>query len=161
MESKKCFKCEEIKGLSSFYKNGGMKDGRVNKCKECTKSDVKANTAKNADYYKEYDRKRANLPHRVAARSLYASTERGKERGRAAKDKWTESNPIKKGASTMVGNAVRDGRLSKGACCESCNSTGKLHGHHDDYAKPLDVRWLCAACHHKWHAANGEGVNAK
>ena len=35
--------------------------------------------------------------------------------------------------------------------CERCKSTEDLHMHHDDYDKPLDVRWFCAPCHRSWH----------
>jgi hypothetical protein len=38
---KKCFKCNEIKELSSFYKHKAMKDGHLNKCVDCTKKDVR------------------------------------------------------------------------------------------------------------------------
>ena len=30
--------------------------------------------------------------------------------------------------------------------CERCGSTN-AQLHHDDYERPLDVRWLCPACH--------------
>ena len=29
-----------------------------------------------------------------------------------------------------------------------------VHAHHDDYSKPLEVRWLCHKHHAAWHAKN-------
>ncbi len=46
-----------------------------------------------------------------------------------------------------VSKALRTGALVKGQVCEQCGANGKLHGHHDDYAQPLAVRWLCPKCH--------------
>ena len=44
---------------------------------------------------------------------------------------------------------VKRGKVKKPKRCELCGGRGKLHGHHHDYDKPLDVRWLCPPCH-RW-----------
>jgi hypothetical protein len=150
----KCVKCKKEKG-GEFY-------SKDKTCKDCRKFAVRENRRLRADYYREYDKKRFKEDPKVKARhKRYQATDAGKESIRKSKKRWQESNPIKRGASVMLGNAVRDGRLQKPAACESCESEPKrLHGHHDDYAFPLIVRWLCPGCHNKWHKENGEGLNA-
>ena len=53
-------------------------------------------------------------------------------------------------ANYTLNNAIRDGRLKRGPCAV-CNTTENVHGHHDDYSKPLDVRWLCERHHIELH----------
>lgn len=146
---KKCFKCNEAKSLDDFYKHPEMADGRVNKCKECNKLDVRNNRAEKIEYFREYDRKRASLDHRQELRDRYAKTDKGRASARIARMKWEEENPEKKQASTDVGNAIRDGRLIRQNCftCGSENS----QGHHPDYSRPLDVAWLCSKHHAQLH----------
>jgi len=138
-----------------------MADGYLNKCKECNKKDVRENYRNNIDHYKEYEKSRAMAPHRVEAREKYLLTENGKLAVKRGCKSWRKRNPIKRMASVIVGNAVRDGKLIKPETCEDCSSEpNRLHGHHDDYAFPLVVRWLCPGCHNNWHKENGEGLNA-
>lgn len=157
---KTCVRCNNEKLLSEFYRHSAMKDGHLNKCKDCTREDVKRNREKRKEYYKNYDKKRATQPHRVAARHKYQQTEPGKQAVTKAKKEWDKRNPIKKAASSAVGNAVRDGKLNKPFECECCGSSKTtIYGHHEDYSKPLSVRWLCNTCHRLWHAEHGEGLN--
>lgn len=58
MKEKQCFKCNTVKPLTDFYRHPDMPDGRVNKCKECNKKDVRANYSVNKEAKREYDRKR-------------------------------------------------------------------------------------------------------
>lgn len=145
---KKCFKCNEVKELTEFYKHAQMLDGHLNKCKACNKKDTKENTAKNRDYYLAYDKKRANLPHRVKQRLEYSTSERGRLMGNKAKRNYTLRNPNKKIAARMVNNAIRDNRLQKLPCIH-CGK--KAQAHHPDYSKPLDVIWLCSKHHAEEH----------
>lgn len=144
---KHCKACDQTLPLMDFY---GATTGRISsRCKECTKRDVKANRLVNLDKYKEYERSRAMLPNRVAARARYQQTESGKDAANRAKRRFIERNPEKRSAHIQVGNAIRSGALVRQSC-EVCGSE-KSHAHHDDYSKPLDVRWLCAKHHAERH----------
>lgn len=144
--SKKCFKCGVEKPISEFYKHPMMGDGHLNKCKECTKADVHANRLAKLDYYRAYDVRRSKWPNRLSRIAAYTA----KRNKRFPKARW---------AATCVNNAIRDGRLKRGDACEVCGSRKRLRAHHDDYDKPLNVRWLCAVCHSAWHQQNGHGLN--
>lgn len=143
---KHCAKCGVQKADTDFY-------NRDNSCKECRKAAVRANYARNREAYREYERRRANLPHRIEAREKYQRTDRGRERSNAAKRAYSARNPEKSYARQTVDNAVRDKRLWKSPCCMApgCFNTERLHGHHVDYDKPLSVVWLCVSCHSKLH----------
>lgn len=73
-------------------------------------------------------------------------------------DRWKKSNTKKVWAQRRLGAAVDAGRIKR-MPCEVCGEP-RAQGHHDDYDRPLDVRWLCVLHHHQWHVANGEGKNA-
>lgn len=133
-----------------FYRSSSGEPMAV--CKTCHRANVKANREKNIDYYREFDRRRGNLPHRVAAREQYAKTPEGKAALARGSKAWGRKNPIKKSASTAVNNAIRDGKLTRHPC-EVCGEQ-KAQAHHDDYSNPLDVRWLCATHHAEWHKHN-------
>jgi hypothetical protein len=154
IHSKKCFKCETVKPLTEFYKHPMMADGHLNKCKECNKKDVKKNREKNIEYYREYDKKRANIPKRIVRRKEYASTEAGKDAHRKACQSYVSKYPYKAIAHNAVSNAIRDQKLVPPKNCESCGAIKPIQAHHDDYSKPYEVRWLCQFCHSQWHKNN-------
>ncbi len=110
-------------------------------CKKCIRARATARRNANLEEHREYDRKRGNRQP-----ADYLST-------------WRANNPRKYKAHNWINNALRDGRIMKPATCEECPGTLQIEGHHDDYSKPTEVRWLCAACHAQWHAANGEALN--
>ena len=162
-----CKECLKRKPGTDFYGNDKM-------CKVCRIEKIRIYRAENIEAIREYDRQRANLPHRVEARIAYSKSSRGIARQKAAnakyirsphgsatskvaKAKWIEANPLKRAAHTILGNAVRDGKLAKPGFCSQCNKPGRIHGHHEDYYKPLDVIWLCSSCHRAHHKAMDRG----
>lgn len=155
-----CTSCDTEKQDEDFHKRAASKDGLSAKCRPCQS---------------EYDKARANDPNRVQARKDYAKTPSGIAAGNSAKKTWaarnkeargdcnrkySQANPKKKTAQALVANQIRLGILKREPC-EVCGSGFSVHAHHDDYDKPLDVRWLCSPHHRQWHVENGPGINAE
>jgi ssDNA-binding Zn-finger/Zn-ribbon topoisomerase 1 len=131
-----CRVCGEQKPLEDFYERQVRKCQTVGECKDCTKARVKRRARTNPAV-QEYDRMRAKRPEKAASIHRIATA-------------WNARNPVAYKAHSAVSNAVRDGRLFKEPCL-FCGGE-KVHAHHRDYRKPLDVIWLCPKCHHRLHA---------
>jgi len=92
-----------------------------------------------------------------AYNALYEKTrdkEKKREQNRASAKRhgWYKgkySDPIKVNARNRVRSDVHEGRMIK-LPCEVCGNT-KSQGHHEDYSKPLKVKWLCAKHHKEVH----------
>jgi hypothetical protein len=54
--------------------------------------------------------------------------------------------PQKAAARDELQRAVRSGKIKRQPC-EVCGSREGVEGHHDDYSRPLDVRWVCRRHH--------------
>lgn len=120
---KTCFKCNVEQPITEFYKHPMMGDGRLGKCRKCTRKDVKENYAKRIDYYREYDRKRGFRP----------------------------GPRYKIDARMAVSKAKDNGELKQLPCEVGVDCAGRMEAHHDDYNKPLEVRWLCKKHHSEHH----------
>lgn len=145
-----CNHCKQTKDSADFYKST-IRSNATGECKDCVRNRVKANRNKKAEYYRDFDRQRANLPCRVQARKEYKATERGKAASVKANSSYRKRNPKIHQAHNLVNNSLRDGKLIAAKQCETCGIDCSPHAHHCDYNKPLDVMWLCDPCHKRWH----------
>lgn len=126
-----CGTCGKDKDVSMFYESNRWK------CKECVKAGVSANYAARREQYAEYERKRFMDRDRRAKAVEYQRRRRALNR-----EKYV--------ANSAVGSAIRDGRIVR-LPCEVCGSLKSEAHIHDDYSRPLDVRWLCRKHHLEIH----------
>ena len=141
--NKLCHLCMQEKPLEDFPRNRTKKDGRGSNCKNCKKKidsryreenrsllsqKEKEWRNNNKDYLREYRRQHV------------------KQRTESTK-RWKRRNPEKAKAHQKVRRAIITGKLTR-LPCEKCENPHS-EAHHDDYSKPLEVRWLCRQCHVK------------
>lgn len=136
LRSKKCFKCENVKPMNEFYIHTQMADGHLNKCKECARNDALKHREKNIEKIREYDRVRGKQAHRILSTAKFTK-------------KWRNEDKRRSICHSKVNYAIKKGILKKEPC-EICGNSLSV-AHHFDYEKPLDVQWLCHACHRQLH----------
>jgi transposase len=69
---------------------------------------------------------------------------------RIPKRRWNANNKEKRRAQKEVEKAIRRGTMIAQPCAR-CGSVKHVHAHHEDYASPLDVMWLCSYHHFQRH----------
>lgn len=135
-----CPKCKHKIYMREWYRRN----------KERGREIARESRARNLEKVQARDRNRLNKKERVAAAREYARLH--PEIIAQGNKTYRERYPEKRRAHIAAGNAIRDGRLVPQPCV-MCGEEDKPHAHHDDYSKPLEVRWLCQACHIAYHVA--------
>ena len=134
-----CASCGQYLPTESYYpKKDNAISGITSKCREChTKESIKTRNPDNARRInREYMRRaRQNNPEKVNERERLAARNRIKTEKNRARD--------------ILNYAVVSGKIIKPSNCSQCGNLRKVTAHHDDYSKPLKVRWLCYECHGK------------
>lgn len=144
MDTKRCRGCGETKPLGEFYAHPMMGDGYLNHCKVCKREDANRRRAVKvldpAWVQRELERSREKRKRLVASPP---PPERRREFSRRSRERYPDKNK----ARSIFWMALRRGELVRPEACEDCGAVGRIHGHHPDYAKPLEVEWLCPPCH--------------
>lgn len=95
------------------------------------------------EHYKKYYLK--NKKRITAQIKIYHATSAGKKATQISSIRQRQKYPEKYQARQEVLKAIRKGSLIKQPC-EICGIK-KVEAHHDDYSKPLKVKWLCNKHH--------------
>jgi len=172
--TKRCSRCGEVKPADEFYRNRHKKYGLTSYCKQCIlqahkkrfkeqgagiKARIRARRAhnpwpfrlRNLEYY-------ARNRDRIIRRVKEYRRKNRKER-LAYQRRYSAANPHKRKAHRMVRQALVLGEITREGC-EICRFLGlpaekrDAVAHHEDYDRPLEVRWLCRSHHTRLHAGH-------
>ncbi len=128
----RCPKCKETKPPVAFSEHTKRANGKQVYCKECRRKWRVANRGELLRRNRDYNQKH---------REQQIEAERARHK----------KNPKQRKCRHAVRYAIQTGAIVQGPCEFSDSSCcGAVHAHHDDYDKPLDVRWMCRS-HHKRH----------
>ena len=150
---KECFKCNQVKPLSEFYKHKQMGDGYLGKCKDCTKNDTKQRTdelSKNNDWVESERLRHNDKYHRLGYKeNSRLNTLKRKENGtyktpvvdpikkKISSDKYIKHYPEKHKCRLLSGKLFKKG----------------FEKHHWSYKEghEKDIIWLTTKEHNKLH----------
>jgi hypothetical protein len=86
-------------------------------------------------------------------------TEKGKASLRESQRAYLERHPERVKAHRTIAYLLRRGKITRGHCEQAgADCKGRIEAHHDDYTKPLEVRWLCKRHHRQADAARRESA---
>lgn len=129
--------------LAKFEREGGswtLQDEPTARCRVCRRTLPTIFFCKNR-----------SRPRGIMRDCAQCDKEREKHRPSASARQraYDKRHPERQRAREAVTRAIKHG-LMKRMPCEVCGDP-KSHAHHDDYAKPLEVLWLCQTHHTQAH----------
>ena len=130
-----CSSCKEGKEIEMFYKDSQQADGHHHFCKDCTRKKYRLRRKKNIQKFREKEKRYYNNNKDTISLKRKAAYKK---------------NRHKTLAHYAVQRALYKG-IIKRLPCEVCGSVENVIAHHDDYSKPVDVRWLCQSHHMQHH----------
>ena len=140
---KECFACKKLKPFNEFYAHPQMADKLCGKCKDCCKAAIMANIERRRMDPKWVSKERERCRNKIAKARAEGRYKKNSSKG--AQKRWRDQNRNKVSAHLK---ARRYFPRTVATLCQRCGVVPKiLHRHHPDYSKPLEILWLCPACH--------------
>ncbi len=135
-----CAGCGQDKFADGFYPDRSSRSGFCRLCKACTKArhSTPEFMAKTRERVRQWRILNPRIPKPRVTRARVTLDPA------VARQRYLARGILRK--------AVQDNRIVKPGVCSDCGSATErmeLHGHHEDYSKPLEVAWLCRKCHNR------------
>lgn len=142
-KQRRCTRCGVLKPVTEFWKNSHCRSGFLNQCKACVTKAPENVPRICLSCQKPFY---ANKYRIKSGRGIYCSRScQAREAWRVIPTRATKLQRVR--ANSFVYN-----NLMASSSCEACQAAGvMIHGHHEDYNKPEEVRWLCVPCHRRLH----------
>lgn len=146
---KVCKGCQrELPLTDEFFKpDSKMALGFLNYCRECVRRKDRERSQRPEIRERKREYYRANWARHSASVRRWKEAHPDEVRGYI--ERWA-LRAVESGAAAAhmkVQRAIKRGDLVRPTVCEECGKTAKIEAAHFDYAKPLEVRWLCRSCH--------------
>lgn len=164
-----CRECSSEKNRISYRINeesrkewqSKYRSKNIESIKEKSKAYYKKNQSLILEKRKEYKEKnRERISIKEALRRLsdpgrfeknkakhFSWSKNNRERINAQQREWYQKNKEKRMAHVILSRAINAGKIMRPQTCSECSKKCKPDGHHVDYTKPLEVIWICRACH--------------
>jgi len=172
--TKFCIDCKTMKERAAFFRWGRV-------CRECQARARRVAHVQwtEEDWEAQREKQRQDAPRRNAARRLRHAcmSDDEREKDRQYQRRLYEADPdrvIARGlawrarnydrfllanrAGLKVRRAIAAGLIQRPDTCETCGRQRVIEAAHEDYARPLEVRWLCRPCHRVWDAKHPKSL---
>jgi len=152
VKEKVCTFCKIVKDLNMFRHMSGKRSHLLQTlCRDCENKNAREHYRKNRENFRAYKQKyyQDNRGECLQRRRRYY--ENNQEEIIKKRLRYYKENPKMSKAQYLVKRQIKKGEIKRPNTCEYCEKEGKVHAHHCDYNKPLEVIWLCPKCHKNWH----------
>lgn len=148
----RCCRCKSVKPIADF---ATVRKRAITKCRRCDAERVRKARTANVEraralarrkYWADVDRSRREARER-------AKTERSRKINCAAVRRYRKKHPARVRAQQLLRLAIKRGDIVRPSACQiaGCNRSDRLHAHHADYDRPLQVIFVCAEHHEHIH----------
>lgn len=140
METKKCSRCGRELPTTEFNWANRATGKLQSMCRSCCSRYNKARYASDRERFKADVRRYKSENH---------------EKVLETRLKTNAKCPTKLNAQKCVEAALKCGAIVRPDVCWGCgcgSDEHRIEAHHHDYARPLDVIWLCTPCHRRMDA---------